>query len=409
MWKVSCMSSNHGCRVAAIIALVVIGCALASSIDCAEVVKVQSPPPILAKCWTDLEQRLKIQSVDIKLVSVQSIRWPNSALGLPEIGKMYAQAITPGWWLVLEAKDRHYLYTTSASAFRYGGPTRSWAYSMLYLQPIHNEPNMNSDLYQCSLLGTNSSRVASVVSDYYPQSDGAIIFTRRTSRSGFELLWVQADKPGREDRLYSAFAFGGAAFDKDRKHWAAYLRPMFAGQWSVAWGAVGQTSKPQILALPDGTDPGKIAWTDDGKLMILPKKENAKTAYELTTSDSPSWKRTAAYYFPDFNKFMLSKSESLEIKATKEDGKSGFEVNRIWFTGDNRPVAKISGFDVQGYDLVGPYAFVWGEKDGHEAAYSVDVSSGDTLLGLVGAGSDIQPFDYPPHSLPVPKATIHVE
>ena len=391
-----------------VIAMVAIGLFFASSANCAEVAKVQSST-VVTQCSADLAHRLGVKQLDVKLVKVQKMKWPNSALGMPEIGKMYTQVVTPGWWLILEVNNSRYLYTAGASTFKYGGPTTSWNYSVLYTLPIKDEPNMNGDLYQCSLLGTNSRRVASGVSDYYPQSGGLIIFNRRTSRSGFDLLYVQADKPGKENKLCGAFEFGAAAFDKDKTHWAAYMRPMFAGLWSVAWGTVGQTAKPQVLELPDGTKPGRIAWTNDGALMILPEKENSSAAYELATSGSPSWKQVSAYYFPGYNKFVLSKSEELEIKETKADGKSGFEVNRIWFSGERIPLAKVTGFAMRGNDLIAPYAFIWGEKDGLQAAYSVNVRSGLTLLAYVGKGSDIKPFDYAPHSLPIPKAAAAVE
>lgn len=382
--------------------------ALAGAVVCSAAIAAapkDAGPSMLSKCRADLAKRLKVKTDDIKLANMESTTWPNTALGMPEIGRAYAQVLTPGSRIILQVGNRDFIYTTSAKAFRYGGPTRAWSYSMLYLQSIPNEPNFNSDLYQCSLLGTNSARLATAVSDYYPQDKGFIIFSRRTSRSGFDLLYVQADKPGKEHKLFGAFAFGSAAFDGNQQHWASYLRPMFAGVWSVGWGRVDQpNAKPQILPLPEGTDPDQIAWSGQ-TLMILAKKDNGTVAYELNTaSDSPAWKQIQQYSFPGYNKYMLNKSESLEIESTKVDGKPGFEVSRVWFTGDRNPVAKIADFTMQGFDLVGPYAFVWGEKSSHRAAYSVDISSGDSVVGFVGTGSNIKPFAYPPRTSPLPKA-----
>ena len=114
---------------------------------------------ILSKCRTDLANRLKLQEKEIKLADAKTVIWPDAALGMPEIGKVYAQVETPGQQLILEARDRLYLYTTSDKVCRYGGPLPIWSYSMLYLQPVSNEANLNGDLYQCSLLGTNSIRL----------------------------------------------------------------------------------------------------------------------------------------------------------------------------------------------------------------------------------------------------------
>ena len=143
---------------------------------------------IIAKCTSDLAQRFKLQTTDITLVETRPTTWPDAALGMPAEGKLYAQVETPGWKIILEARNVRYLYTTSTTAYRYGGPVDAWAYSTLYLMPVADEPNLNGDLYQCSLLGTNSVRIASGVTAYY-RENGNILFTRRISRSGEESGW----------------------------------------------------------------------------------------------------------------------------------------------------------------------------------------------------------------------------
>jgi len=357
--------------------------------------------PVIAKCKADLAGRLKLTPKDIEVISTKSVTWPSTALGMPEIGKVYAQALTPGLRLILQASNVKYLYTTSAKTYRYGGPVSAWSYSMLYIKPVMNEPNLNGDLYQCSLLSTNPARLISGVSDYYPQSKGMVIFKRRTSRSGHDLLYVRADRPGKETKLYGGFDFGEAAVNDTQDQWAGFVRPTLGLYWNVVISSLNNSAKAVTIPLPDDTKPGKIAWSND-KLMILVGKGQGTIAYETDPkAQSPSWKQVQVYYFPGHDKFILNKSESLEIEEVKEDSKTAVEIARVWFTGDRNEVAKISGLTLKGYDLIGPYAFVWGEKAAKPAAYSVDIRTGVILASFPGSVTNIKPFVYPPRNNPL--------
>ncbi len=357
---------------------------------------------ISSKCSADLANKLDLKTQDIKLVNIESAVWPNTALGIPEVGKVYAQVQTPGKRLYFQAKGHYFIYTTSDKAFKYGGPLTAWAYSMLYLKPVANEPNLNSDLYQCSLIGTNNMPLASGVSEYYPQENGKIIFTRRTSRSSFDLLYVDAKEPGKEKELYSAFCLGAAAFSRNQDQWAAFVRPRLAYEWTIVVGRTdGDSSKAVTLQLPEDKRPENIAWSGDD-LIIMIKDDNGSSVYSTNpAAESPAWKKIGIYDFPGHNKFLLNKSESLEINEIKKDDKPGAEVARVWFTGDKNVVATIADFKMKGYDILGPYAFLWGEKDSRDAAYSVDIGSGLTISAYPGAGT-IKPFNYPPYKSPVP-------
>jgi hypothetical protein len=360
-------------------------------------VKKQADSPIVAKCRADLAKRLKLQARDIQVVEVQPMVWPDASLGLPEIGKMYTQVMTPGLRVILEARNTRYLYTTSTKAFKYGGPVDAWSCSMLYVQPVHDEPNLNGDLYQCSLLGTNAVRLATGVSDYYPQDKGAVIVKRRTSRSGHELLYVRADAPGKEKKLYGAFDFGDAAFNDKQDQWAGFVRSGLGNVWTVVVGKIGQdASKARSLPLPDGYRPGKIAWSGE-TLMILVSKSAYPVAFETSPKAGMSeWKSTPGYNFPDYNKFMLDKSETLEVNQMTDGGKPSVEVALVWFTGTRNVVATISDFTLRGYDLLGPYAFVWGDRGSAPGAYAVTIRSGVTVSCFPGSVQNIKPFPYPP-------------
>ncbi|MHB0912695.1 MAG: hypothetical protein ACYC2Y_04530 [Armatimonadota bacterium] len=378
-----------------VMALITIGYGLAWANEPAD-------SPIIAKCKADLAKRFDLQAQDIELVEAQPTTWPDTALGMPESGKAYAQVMTPGFRVILEARGSGYLYTTSTKAYRYGGPISIWSCSMLYSLPVQNEPNLNSDLYQCSLLGTNSILLVSGITDYYPQQNGIVIAKRRTSRSSHELLYVKADEPGNVKTLRAALDFGEAAINSANGEWAGYVRPSLGAEWGIVISHIDQNDgDAQTLPLPDGVKPGRIAWSGE-TLMILVKRGEQTVCFETSPKAGASeWKEAAAYQFPETS-FMLNKSETLEISQGTSEGKPSVEIALVWFTGDRNVVATISDLDLQGYDLLeGRYAFVWGKRGSEPIAYTVDITTGETLLSYRGAGRDLKPFQYPPQSNPI--------
>jgi hypothetical protein len=60
----------------------------------------------------DLARRLGLASEDVGLVSVEAVEWSDASLGCPQPGMMYAQVITPGFLVTLEAGGETYEYHT---------------------------------------------------------------------------------------------------------------------------------------------------------------------------------------------------------------------------------------------------------------------------------------------------------
>jgi hypothetical protein len=60
----------------------------------------------------DLARGLGLSVSEISVVSVEAVDWPDTSLGCPEPGKVYAQVITPGYLVVLEAEGQTYEYHT---------------------------------------------------------------------------------------------------------------------------------------------------------------------------------------------------------------------------------------------------------------------------------------------------------
>ncbi len=69
---------------------------------------------IVERAIERLAQLLDIDPSEIKVVSVEAVEWRSSALGCPQPGRMYAQVITPGYKIVLEAQGEEYEFHTDS-------------------------------------------------------------------------------------------------------------------------------------------------------------------------------------------------------------------------------------------------------------------------------------------------------
>ena len=67
----------------------------------------------------DLAGQLGIAAEAITVRSVEAVEWPDASLGCPKPGMMYAQVITPGYRIVLEANGQSYEYHAGRSGRAY--------------------------------------------------------------------------------------------------------------------------------------------------------------------------------------------------------------------------------------------------------------------------------------------------
>lgn len=58
----------------------------------------------------DLAKRKGIDKEEIVIVEVESVDWPDTSLGCPEPGMIYAQVITPGYKILLSYARETYEY-----------------------------------------------------------------------------------------------------------------------------------------------------------------------------------------------------------------------------------------------------------------------------------------------------------
>ena len=73
----------------------------------------QSDPALQAltkQATDDLAARLGVKATQIDVVEVKEVEWPDTSLGCPQPGMMYAQVITPGYRITLDASDKRYAY-----------------------------------------------------------------------------------------------------------------------------------------------------------------------------------------------------------------------------------------------------------------------------------------------------------
>ena len=72
---------------------------------------------VIVKAKEDLAQRLSIPAAQIKLVDANAVTWPDASLGCPEPGMAYAQVLTPGYLILLEASDKIFEYHASKGTY----------------------------------------------------------------------------------------------------------------------------------------------------------------------------------------------------------------------------------------------------------------------------------------------------
>jgi hypothetical protein len=76
------------------------------------------PPDLIGAAISDAVRRTSAARTDVKVVTAEAVTWPDGALGCPQPGMMYTQALQPGYRIVLEAGGQTLNYHASAK----GGP-----------------------------------------------------------------------------------------------------------------------------------------------------------------------------------------------------------------------------------------------------------------------------------------------
>lgn len=78
---------------------------------------------IVAEARLNLVEKSSSVDTDISTVSIESVNWPDTSLGCPKPGEVYAQIITPGYRIVLKINDKTYTYHSSSTNIKLCQPT----------------------------------------------------------------------------------------------------------------------------------------------------------------------------------------------------------------------------------------------------------------------------------------------
>jgi hypothetical protein len=72
-------------------------------------------PPVAAAARKKLAEALGVSEEKVVLLETRSVVWPNSARGCPDPDKVYAQVITPGWFIRLAVGSSEYQFNAGES------------------------------------------------------------------------------------------------------------------------------------------------------------------------------------------------------------------------------------------------------------------------------------------------------
>ena len=172
-------------------------------------------PDVVGKAVEDLSARLGIEPDQITVISAEERQWPNPALGLEEPGMMYAQVITPGYFIVLQAAGHQYAYHASQSGAKPAGIYVPDDASPDVLAMVRTEPRDGNNFFELQRIGPmpegNAETIFPALSGFTATPDGrSIALVVRTSRSSHSLLlW---DGEGEPTQVDMAFDFGLVCF-----------------------------------------------------------------------------------------------------------------------------------------------------------------------------------------------------
>ncbi|MGC9320277.1 MAG: hypothetical protein ACP5KN_19745, partial [Armatimonadota bacterium] len=226
-------------------------------------------PEVVTRAIADLSGRLGIDAARITVVSVEAVEWPSSALGLPDPGMMYPQAIVPGHRIVLAAQARRFEYhSAGGTAVRFAGIVYPDDAEVSVLALQRTEPEDGNNFFHLQRIDPRTGRseiAVQFISKFAATPDGRdIAVVKRTSRSSHDLGYVQPD--GSVQSLDGGFDIYGVAWSPVGRRLAYWVRPRMANEvflrvLSKPWGEPEEVSLPGLA--PGSFQQGKLVWTND--------------------------------------------------------------------------------------------------------------------------------------------------
>jgi hypothetical protein len=340
------------------------------------------------RAQADLAKRLGLKPAEVTLIKEEAVTWPDGALGLPMPEHFVIQMVIPGSVLVLEAGGTRYIYTASDNALKFGGPVPLWRHSLLYMEPRADDANGTSDLMQVSMMGTNPRLMLSRVSNFAPQIDGGIMAARRTSRSGFKLLYLSSGTADTPIELTGAFDFGCYAADQGGTHWAAVTRPTVGMRREIAFAPIYDAPAPKTVDLPDGKEPSRLLWKD-GKLYA-----QVPTGWFSLDPDAaqPAWAAASEPPAEGDRPIKFSLTDDRYVFSMGDLG-GARELTMSW---SKKSVGMANFVEQSCTSVHDRWVVLTGSQDKKDAVYVVDTQTGLVVDALLGTYRSPAPFSAMP-------------
>jgi hypothetical protein len=276
-----------------------------------------------------------------------------------------------------------------------------WKCSALYIQPVENEPNLNGDLVQVSLAGTNPQVIMKSVTEFYPQANGGVFGARRTSRSGFDLLYLAPDAK-EPVQVSGGFSVGEATLSPDFSQFAAFERPMLGAGWAVTLSKLGAAREDQEdVPLPADGTPRGIYWLKEAPIVGISKSDKV-TYYQMTGDRGKrDWQELKDFAPKKGTSYMLNRSQTLVVKQVTENGKPTVRVDVVRFTGTpdgtRAVLPNLQLVDSQIVPSLG-MVFICGRTGDTYKAYCVGMHNHEVVETLAGESRIIKFLPAPPRS-----------
>jgi hypothetical protein len=218
---------------------------------------------LVQQCKSDVAKAANVNEAEVQVTRVEAVVWRDGSLGYPEPGMDYIQMLVEGYRITLQAGGKTYDYHTDKGkrvVWREGGgqepakvigpvegpgtrgaPAPSGQAGILYLEPIPDEPNLNSRLILMDAAGGKQTLIEACT-DFAVSPQGWILAKQRTSQSSHELLVTRV---GDQPRVVAkAFDFQAMAFSPVGSTYAVLVRSTAGEPFRVCVGTPDSDPKP---------------------------------------------------------------------------------------------------------------------------------------------------------------------
>jgi len=267
---------------------------------------------LVGQCKADAAKQAGVDVAEVKVTKAESVVWRDGSLGCPKPGMDYIMMLIPGYRMTLEAGGKSYEYHTDKGKrfvlcegggqepYQVGGPVEVpggggasavGQAGVLFLEPIPNEPNLNSKLVLMDVAGDKQT-VIEACTAFTTSVDGWVLAKARTSRSGHDLLLARVGQAPKV--VMKAFDFDAMAFDRGGSRYGVLVRSVVGQPYRLHIG--GPEGEPQPLDWAPTVQRGsaaRISLVSD--LLLLVEGGSDDDAPKVTVLDLTAEKVVATF------------------------------------------------------------------------------------------------------------------